>query len=159
LAKEVYLSPIRLNNISHDIFIQKDNALDLKLQRNYEHLEDIMDTILKDKLIFSFSDYMKSLFRYQTKSCVLFLNTTDNLHLIMNIERYLKFNLDMNLVKEVVFDESQRHEFDTASNLLNLKKFFDINNEKYIDFFKKEDFEIFFTKLNSMFSRHNDIDN
>ena len=37
----------------------------------------------------------------------------------------------MTLVKEVVFDESQRHVFDTASNLLNFKKFFDINNEKY----------------------------
>ena len=161
MAKEVYLPPIKLNNISHDIFIQKDNVLDLKLRRNYEHLEDIMDTILKDKLKFSFSDFMKSLFQSQSKSSVLYLNAIDNLHFIMDIERYLKFNLDMTLVKEVLFDESQRHVFDTASKLVNFKKFFDINNEKYIDFseYKKEDFEIFFTELKSMFSRHNETDN
>ena len=122
---------------------------------------DILDTILKDKLKFSFSDFMKSLFQSQSKSSVLYLNAIDNLHFIMDIERYLKFNLDMTLVKEVLFDESQRHVFDTASKLVNFKKFFDINNEKYIDFseYKKEDFEIFFTELKSMFSRHNDTDN
>ena len=110
---------------------------------------------------FSFLDYIKSIFQSGTKSSVLYINAIDNLHFIMDIERYLKFNLDMTLVKEVLLDDTQRHVFDTATKLVNFKKFFDSNNEKYIDFkeYKKEDFEIFFKELKSLFSRHNDTDN
>ena len=79
----------------------------------------------------------------------------------MDIERYLKFNLDMTLVKEVLFDNTQRLVFDTITKLISFKRFFDKNKEKYVDFssYKKEDYESFFKGIKCMSSRYDTTDN
>ena len=150
------------NNVSNDVFSQQDNnALELKLPGKFDLLDDLMDTILKENLKFSFSDYMKSIFQSKSKSSILYLNGIKNLDFMMDIERYLKLYLDMSFIKEALLDETQRLVLDTSSKLVNLKKLFFINYEKSLDFFEyqREDFEIFFRGLKSMFSRHNDTDN
>ena len=139
----------------------RENAIELKPPGNFSHLEEMMNVIINEKLEFSFVDYLSSLFYSKTKSSVLYLNGIDNLDFIMDIERYLKFNLDMTLVKEVLFDNTQRLVFDTITKLISFKRFFDKNKEKYVDFssYKKEDYESFFKGIKCMSSRYDTTDN
>ena len=84
----------------------------------------------------------------------------ENLDSIMDIEKYLKFNIDLTLVKEVLFDETQRNVFDNVTKLLNVKRFFDKKKEVEITFsnYQKEDFEHCFEGIKTMFSRSNESD-
>ena len=63
------------NNVSNDVFSQQDNnALEFKLPGKFDLLDDLMDTILKQKLEYSFS-----IFWSKNKSRVLNLNEIKNL--------------------------------------------------------------------------------
>ena len=147
------------------IFSSKDTNISpntqLQSSENLSFHEDILDLIMKEMIEFSFIDYIKSFFRPKLKRNIIYLNAIENLDFIMDIEKYLKFHLDMKLVKEVLFDESQRIVFDTITKLINIKRFFEKNNETNINFlsYKKEDFENCFNGIRSMFSRNNTIDN
>ena len=129
------------------IFSSKDTNISpntqLQSSENLSFHEDILDLIMKEMIEFSFIDYIKSFFRPKLKRNIIYLNAIENLDFIMDIEKYLKFHLDMKLVKEVLFDESQRIVFDTITKLINIKRFFEKNNETNINFlsYKKEDFE------------------
>ena len=108
------------------------------------------------KVKFSFTDHIKSFFQPKSKRNILYLNAIENLNFIMDIEKYLKFNIDMTLVKEVLFDETQRIVFDNVTKLINIKRFFDKNNEPYINFsnYQKEDFQNCFNGIRTIFSRN-----
>ena len=128
----------------------RENAIELKPPGNFSHLEEMMNVIINEKLEFSFVDYLSSLFYSKTKSSVLYLNGIDNLDFIMDIERYLKFNLDITLVKEVLLDNTQRLVFDTITKLISFKRFFDkIKKNMWISLLiKKKIMKVFLKELN-----------
>ena len=92
----------------------------------------------------------------KTKRNILYRNANENLNSMMDIDKYLKFHLDMTLVKEVLFDETQRIVFDNVTKLINLKKFFEENKESSNSFkkYKKEDYENCFNGIRTLFSRN-----
>ena len=137
------------------------NSAELQLPANFTILDDIIETILNEKMEFSFIDYIKSICHSNTKRNKFYLNAIENMDLIMDIEKYLKFNVDMTLVKEVLLDDTQRLVFDSTTKLINVKRFFEKNKESYFNFtsYKKEDFEQCFNGIKTMFSRNNKTDN
>ena len=138
-----------------------ENDIELKSLGNFNLLEEIIDTILEENLKFTIKDYLKSIFYCKNKNRILYHNAIENLDSIMDVERYFKFNIDMTLVKEVLFDETQRNVFDTVTKLLNIKRFFEKKKEVKISFlnYKKENFEHCFEGVKTMFSRNNNSDN
>ena len=121
--------------------------------------EDIIDKLIKEKIEFSFIDYFKSTFQSKNKRN-LYQNAIENLDLIMDIETYLKFHLDMILVKEVLFDETQRTVFDNVTKLITLKKVFEKQENSYVSFsnYKKEDYEDCFKAIKKILSRNSYTD-
>ena len=80
----------------------------------------------------------------------------------MDIDTYLKFNLDIKLVKEVLLDKDQRLVLDTSSSLLNFKRFFDkidiTDKTSSFSEYKKKNFANFFESLFVLFKRNNTTD-
>ena len=74
---------------------------------------------------------------------------------MMDIETYLKFHLDMSLVKEVLFDETQRTVYDNVTKLITLKRVFEKQENSFVSFsnYKKEDFEDCFKAIKTILSR------
>ena len=137
---------------------QEDN-IKIGRQGNFI-LEDLMSNLLEDKVKFSFTDHIKSMFYPKSKRNTMYLNAIENLKLMMDIDKYLKFHLDMTLVKEVLFDDTQINVFDSVSKLINLKRLFEKNEESDINFsrYSKEDFEDCFNAIREMSLRNSSTD-
>ena len=123
-------------------------------------MDEVIITLLEDGLAFSFFDFLKNSCGIKKKSTVLYNYGLENLKTIMDIDTYLKFNLEMTLIKEVLFDKNQIVIFDIISKMINLKKFFEPIIEKQLSFdrYDKFEFEEFFSSIDVLFDRQNETD-
>ena len=153
------IAPFNKSNFSKNLHVNTETVL--QTSRNLIYHKDIIETLLDKNVKFSFIDHIKSIFMSKTKRNILYRNANENLNFIMDIDKYLKFHLDMTLVKEILYDETQRIVFDNVTKLINLKKFFEENKEpsNSLKRYKKGDYENCFNGIKLMFSRNNSADN
>ena len=109
---------IPLEIVENQILAKVDDLSNEKISK----LEDLMNAILEDSIEFSFLDFVKNICKFKKKSILIYNFGLENLKRMMDIEYYLKFNLEMTLVKEVLFDKDQMLAFDLISKLINFKK-------------------------------------
>jgi hypothetical protein len=122
-------------------------------------VDEIMDSLIHDAVEFSYFDFVKAAFSMK-KSLFIYNYCLENLKRMMNIDTYLKFNLEMTLIKEVLFDKSQILTFDAISKMINFKKFFDKSEEEFFDIksYDKTSFDDFFKSVQIIMQRQNNTD-
>ena len=92
----------------------------------------------------------------ENKRSILYLNLIKNIDSMMNIEKYLKLNLEMSLMKDVLFDDHQKIVFDTVTNISNVNRLFGEN--KFNDNLSEYKKETILNEIKLMNSRNNNID-
>ena len=69
-------------------------------------LEEIINALLEDSVEYSFYDFLKNICGTKKKSMFFYNYGLENLKKMMDIYNFLKFNLEMTLIKEVLFDKN-----------------------------------------------------
>ena len=122
-------------------------------------LEEIINALLEDSVEYSFTDFLKNIFGTKKKSIFFYNYGLENLKKMMDIDNYLKFNLEMTLIKEVLFDKNQNITFGIISKFNNFKKFFYLEKDELsFNQYDKKDFVEFFNSLEVLFKRQNETD-
>ena len=130
-----------------------------KLKRDSK-LERIIEICLEDNKKFSLIDYFKQKCNNQSKRIILYGNGLKNLAEILDIKNYLKNHLELNLVKEVLFDEFQLKIFNTISPVIGFKHIFE-EQDKYISLseYNRIEFNDFYDFVTKILTRKNMVDN
>ena len=122
-------------------------------------LTNFMNVMLDEGLEFSFHEYLKDLFCSTSKKITLYNVALKSLHNIMEIKTFLRNNLELKLIKKVLFDKNQLLAFNTLSLFTYFKNLFDESeNEMIMSNYDKKDFENFFNSLNVLLQRDNATD-
>ena len=87
-------------------------------------LTNFMDVMLEESLNFSFFTYLKSLCR-TNKKITLYNVALKSINNIMETKTYLRNNLELKLIKKVLFDKNQIVAFNTLSLFTYFKNLFD----------------------------------
>jgi hypothetical protein len=139
--------------------MRKEIDLNYRLKRDSK-LERILGCFLEDNRKFSLIDYFKQYCKNQSKRTILYTNGLKNLTEILDIKNYLKSNLEINLIKQVLFDEFQLKIFNTISPVISFKVMFEENKNKAISLseYNKIEFNDFFDFLIKVLDRKNIVD-
>jgi hypothetical protein len=138
-----------------------------KLQMNFtlkrhSKLERIIDSLLEENKKFSIFDYFKKKCKSKSKRIILYGYALKNLQEILDIRNYLKSHLELNLIKQILFDEYQLKICDTISPVIGFKHMFEeldeYKNVKLSEY-KKVEFNDFFDYVQIILSRKNLVDN
>jgi hypothetical protein len=122
-------------------------------------LEEIINNLIEENENFSFFDFLKAPFYRNDKHLILYKGL-DNLNKIMDIQNYIKFNLGMSFIKQILFDKFQLLAFDGLFQVINCKTLFYDNNDISRDFsiYNKSHFEEFFRSFQFILQRQNSTD-
>ena len=143
---KIEVSSLESQKVSKDLKFNSDNKVNLDLEKKI-FLEQIVE--------FSFINFLKNICRFKKKSIILYNYGLENLKRLMDIDNYLKFNLEMTIVKDVLFDDNQMITFDIISKMVNVKKFFNQSKDRHYD---KNEFKEFFDSIDVLFKRQNETD-
>ena len=146
------------NNLDSEM--RKEIDLNFRLKRDSK-LERILDSFLEDNRKFSLIDYFNQLCKNQSKRTILYGYGIKNLTEILDIRNYLKNHLEINLIKQVLFDEYQSKIFNTISPVIGFKLMFEDNSKnKVINLseYNKIEFNDFFDFLVKILERKNIVD-
>ena len=122
-------------------------------------LTNFMNVMQEESLKFSFQDYLKKLFCSTSKKITLYRVALKSIKNIMDIKSFLRINLELKLIKKVLFDRNQLLAFNTLSLFTCFKNLFDDNEEELnIVEYDKKNFKDFFNSLNILFQRENATD-
>ena len=122
-------------------------------------LENILDNLIVETGNYSFFSVMKAILMRNEKHNI-FTKGIDNLNRIMDIQNYIKFNLGMSFIKQILFDKSQLLTFDGLFQVINCKTLFYDNTDVSRDFsiYNKSHFEDFFRSFQLILQRQNPTD-
>ena len=135
---------------------------DMVLKSDYYPLtlHDLIDSILVENREFSVGDYIKKICCGKDKRILIYSIGLDNLTANLDINNYLKNHLELNLVKEVLFDKDQLLTFDIISSLLWFRKMFEkkvVKNDNLTNY-EKSNFQRFYDSVSVIMKRENIID-
>jgi hypothetical protein len=124
-------------------------------------LERIIYSLLEENKKFSIIDYFKRKCKSKSKRIILYGYAIKNLEEILDIRNYLKTHLELNLIKQVLFDEFQFKIFNTISPVIGFKHLFEEEENKQVRLseYKKVEFNDFFDFVHHLLSRKNLVDN
>jgi len=129
--------------------------------KRHSKLERIIYSLLDQNKKFSIIDYFKKKCKSKSKRIILYSHALKNLQEILDIRNYLKSHLELNLIKQVLFDEYQLKIFNTISPVIGFKHMFE--EDEYIRVnladYKKVEFNDFFDFVHRILSRKNLVDN
>ncbi len=129
--------------------------------KRHSKLERIIYSLLDQNKKFSIIDYFKKKCKSKSKRIILYSHALKNLQEILDIRNYLKSQLELNLIKQVLFDEYQLKIFNTISPVIGFKHMFE--EDEYIRVnlaeYNKVEFNDFFDFIHRILSRKNLVDN
>jgi hypothetical protein len=129
--------------------------------KRHSKLERIIFSLLEENKKFSIIDYFKQKCRCRSKRIILYGYALKNLQEILDIKNYLKSHLELNLIKQVLFDEYQLKIFNTISPVIGFKHMFE--EDEYIRVnlaeYNKVEFMDFFDFVHHILLRKNLVDN
>ena len=148
-----------LSDSSHVFIKYSKKEIAVKVIKQSTSLTNFLNEILEESLDFSFMDYFKQLLCSKSKKTTLYSVAIKNLENIMEIKTYLRNNLELKLIKNVIFDQNQHLTFNTFSLFTYLQTLFDSHkNEIKMIGYDKNNFKEFFDSLNALFLRNNSTD-
>ncbi len=129
--------------------------------RRDSKLERIIYSLLEENKKFSIIDYFKQKCKSKSKRIILYGYALKNLEEILDIRNYLRSHLELNLIKQVLFDEYQFKIFNTISPVIGFKRLFEEEENKQVKLteYKKVEFNDFFDFVHHILSRKNLVDN
>ena len=153
---------VKLDKIPLELTRIQVISKDLKLSTDkITKLEAVIHALLEEPVEFSFTNFLKSICGIKKKKIFIYDYGLENLKNILDIKNFLRFNQDMAVVKEVLFDNNQRITFDVMSKFINIGKFFNQINDQQLSFknYDVKEFKEFFISLEVLFKRNNETDN
>ena len=145
---------------SSNTFLNTEKVqIDTELRR-HSKLDRIIDILIERKQKFSLIDYFRNKCKCKSKRLILYGHGMKNLSEILDIQKYVKNNLELKLIKNVLFDEYQLKIFNTISSIIGFKEMFDEEAKKDIKLcdYQKVEFNDFFDFIQVIMSRKNLID-
>lgn len=118
-----------------------------------------MENLIFETGNLSYFDLLKAILMRNEKDNIL-TKGIDNLNRIMDVQNYIKFNLGMSFIKQILFDRSQLLIFDNLFQVINCKTLFYDNTDVSRDFsiYNKSHFEDFFRSFQLILQRQNPTD-
>jgi hypothetical protein len=139
--------------------IVKELELNCRLKRDSK-LERIIESLLEENQKFSIFDYFKQKCRNNSKRIILYGFALKNLSDILDIKNHLRNHLELNLIKEVLFDEFQLKIFNTISPVIGFKLMFEDHLHQTINLseYNRIEFNDFYDFVKKILTRRNLVD-